>query len=123
MIISVGMCANYRLMPCEMFLAKLLAQLLCLIYCQAVLNTVARVKTDYVVMAFDIAPTVVFAILEIGFHTGNGEIIFSAVQGHKAAVFTRDQPAVLIKNGVVRELVMLKKQIFLCGAIVGVFRA
>ena len=90
MIMTIGMSAHNSLMSCEVLTAKLLAQLLCLIYCQAVLNSIARVKADYVVMTFDVAPTSVFAILDIGFHTGNGEIIFSAVQGHKATVISRD---------------------------------
>ena len=47
-IVTVGVGADNSLMSCEMLAAKLLAQLLCFIYCQTVLNAVAWVKADYV---------------------------------------------------------------------------
>ena len=65
MIMTIGMSADNSLMSCEMFAAKLLAESLCAVNCQAVLNTITRVKTDYVVVAFDIAPIVVFAVMQI----------------------------------------------------------
>ena len=64
MIMTVGMCANNRLMPCEMVAAKLLAESLCAVNCQSVLNAVAWVKTDYVVMTFDVATGAILAILK-----------------------------------------------------------
>ena len=78
-IVTVGMCADNSLMPCKMLAAELLAESLCAVNCQAVLNTISRVKTDYVVVRLNVAPTSVFAILKIGFHTGNSEIIIAAI--------------------------------------------
>ena len=120
---TIGVSADNRLMPCEMLLTKLLAQHLRSVNRQTVLNPISRVKADYVVMGFNVAPTAIFVVLEIGFHTGNGEIIFVAIQSSEATVFARDQPTVFIKNRLVQELAMLKKQIFLGRAIVGIFRA
>ncbi len=64
-IVTVGVGADDSLMSCEVLMAKLLAQLLHAVNCQAVLNTISRVKTDYVVVDFNIAPIAVFAILKI----------------------------------------------------------
>ncbi len=79
MIVTVGMCADNRLMPCEMLLAKLLAESLGAVNRQPTLNAVAWVKTDYVVMIFSVSLTSVFAVLEIGFHTGDCEVIIAAI--------------------------------------------
>ena len=64
-IVTVGVGADNRLMSRKMLAAKLLAQLLCLIYCQAALNSISRVKADYVMVAFNVAPATVFAVLKI----------------------------------------------------------
>ena len=78
-IVTVGVGADNSLMPCEMVAAKLLAESLGAVNCQAVLNTITRGKTDDVVVGFDVTPTAIFAVLEIGFHTGDCEIIIAAI--------------------------------------------
>ena len=122
-IVTIGVSANDCMMPCEMLAAKLLAESLGAVNRQPILNAVARVKADYVMVAFNVAPTAIFAVMQIRLHTSDGEIFTAAIQSGETAVFTRDQPAVLVKNGFIRELIVLKQQVFLGGTIVGVFRA
>ena len=122
-VVTVGMCADNSLMPCEMVAAKLLAESLGAVNRQPILNSIARVKADYVVMGFNVAAGAILAILKIRLHTGDSEIIFSAVQGRKATVISRNQPTTFIENRLVCELVVFKQQIFLGGSVVGIFRA
>ena len=123
MIVTVGVGADDSLMSCKMLAAKLLAQLLRSVNRQAVFNAVAWVKADYVMVAFNIAPTAVFAVMQIRLHTRDCKVIVTAIQSSEAAIFARNKPSTFVENGFVRELVMLKKQIFLGRAIVGIFRA
>ena len=78
-VVTVGVSADDCLMLCEMFAAKLLAESLGSVNRQAVLNSIARIKADYVMVAFNVAPTAIFSISEIGFHTGDCEIIIAAI--------------------------------------------
>ena len=88
-IMSIGMRANDRLISCKMFAAKFLAQRLRAVNRQTVLNSITRVKTDYVVVGFDVAPTAIFAVMQIRLHTGSSKIIFATIQGHKTQQFSR----------------------------------
>ena len=55
-----------------------------------------------------IFPFLVFAIAEIGAHTGYGKIFIAAVQRGKAVVLTGDKPPVFIKG----RLDVYKRQAF-----------
>ncbi len=90
MIMTVGAGADNSLMSCEMVAAKLLAESLRMVNRQAVLNAIAWVKADYVVMTFDVAPTAVFAVMQIRLHTGDCKVIVTAIQSGEAAIFARD---------------------------------
>ena len=70
----------------EMLFTELLAQLLRMVYGQAVVCPVPWVKADDIVVAFHIFPFLVFLIAEIGSHTGNGEILVPAVKGRNAVI-------------------------------------
>ncbi len=72
--------------------AKFLAQRLCLINGQAVVRSVPWVEADDVVVGFHIFPLLVFAIAEIGAHTGYSKIFPAAVQSGKAVALTGDKP-------------------------------
>ena len=74
-------------------------------------------------VAFDVAPTAVFAVLKIGFHTRDCKVIVTAIQSGEAAVFTMNRPTVLVEDGFVCELVVFKQKILFGSAIVSIFRA
>ena len=65
MIVIVGVGANDGLMSCKMLAAELFTGSLGAVNSQPILNAVAWVKADYVVVGFDVATTAVFAVLEI----------------------------------------------------------
>ena len=122
-IVSVRVGADNGLVSGEVGGTKSLAQLLRPVNGQAVVCPVPWVKADNVVVAFHILPLLVFAIAEIGAHTGNGKIFLAAVQRSYAVILAGDKPPVFIKSGAHGKLVMLKGQILLGCAVVGVFRA
>ena len=68
-------------------------------------------------------PLLVFSIAEIGPHTGYGEVLLAAIQRRNAVVLTGDKPPVLVQDGLAGELVMLKGEVLLRHAVVGIFRA
>ena len=74
-------------------------------------------------MAFHVLPLLVFSIAEIGPHTGYGEVLLAAIQRRNAVVLTGDKPPVLVQDGLAGELVMLKGEVLLRHAVVGIFRA
>ena len=106
-----------------MLFAKFLAQRLCLINGQAVVRSVPWVEADDIVVGLHIFPFLVFAIAEIGAHTGYGKIFIAAVQRGKAVVLTGDKPPVFIKGRLHGKLVMLKGKVLLGCPVVGIFRA
>ena len=59
-MMSVRMRRNDRLMTGEVLSAKLDTEFLCLVNSQSVIVTVTRIKTDDIVMRFDILRFVVF---------------------------------------------------------------
>ena len=115
--------ADYGLVSGEVFFTKSLAQLLRPVNGQAVVRPVPWVKADNVVVAFHILPLLVFAIAEIGAHTGNGKIFPAAVQRCYAVIIPRYQSPISVKSGAHGKLVMLKGQILFGCAVVGIFRA
>ena len=82
-----------------------------------------RILKEYIVVAFHIFPPLVFLIVEICPHTGNGKILPAAVQRGQPVVLAGDKPAGFIKDGLHGKLVMLKEQVLFGGSVVGVFRA
>ena len=78
---------------------------------------------DRIVVGLHIFPFLVFAIAEIGAHTGYGKIFIAAVQRGKAVVLTGDKPPVFIKGRLHGKLVMLKGKVLLGCPVVGIFRA
>ena len=122
-IVSVRVGADNGLVSGEMLFAKFLAQRLCLINGQAVVRSVPWVEADDIVVGLHIFPFLVFAIAEIGAHTGYGKIFIAAVQRGKAVVLTGDKPPVFIKGRLHGKLVMLKGKVLLGCPVVGIFRA
>ena len=122
-VVSVRMGADYGLVSGEVCFTKSLAQLLRPVNGQAVVRPVPWVKADNVVVAFHILPLLVFAIAEIGAHTGNGKIFPAAVQRCYAVIIPRYQSPISVKSGAHGKLVMLKGQILFGCAVVGIFRA
>ena len=122
-VVSVRVGADNGLVSWEMLFTELLAQLLRLVYGQAVVCPVPWVKADDIVVAFHIFPFLVFLIAEISPHTGNSEILAPAVEGRNAVILPRYQPPVFIKGGLHGKLVMLKCEVLLGCAIVRIFRA
>ena len=74
-------------------------------------------------MALYVLPPLVFAIAEIGPHTGHGEVLPAAIQRRNAVVLAGDKPPMLVQDGLAGELVMLKGEVLLRRAVVGIFRA
>ena len=103
--------------------AEPLPQRLGLVHRQAVVGAVPWVKGQDVVMAFHIFPLLVFSIAEIGPHTGHGEVLPAAIQRRNAVVLAGDKPPLLVQDGPAGELVMLKGEVLLRRAVVGIFRA
>ena len=122
-IMSIWMRADQCLMTGKMYFAKLLAQLLRTIYRQAVVSSIARIEADDVMMAFHIAALSIFVIAKVCAHAGNGEIFLTAVERRNAIILSRNETTVAVEDGLHGELVMLEDKIFLCVAIVGIFRA
>ena len=122
-VVSVRVGADNGLVSGEMLFAKFLAQRLCLINGQAVVRSVPWVEADDIVVGLHIFPFLVFAIAEIGAHTGYGKIFIAAVQRGKAVVLTGDKPPVFIKGRLHGKLVMLKGKVLLGCPVVGIFIA
>ena len=122
-VVSVRVGADNGLVSGKLLPAKFLAKRLRPVYGQAVVRCVPWVKADNVVVAFHIFPLLVFPIAEIGAHTGNGKILAAAVQSGKPIVLAGNKPPGFIKGGAHGKLVMLKGQILLGCAVVGIFRA
>ena len=77
---------------------------------------------DDEVVAFHIVMALVFAILQIRSHAGNGKILTVTVERGDAVVLSWNEPSVVVENGLHGELVMLEKQILLRIAVASVFR-
>ena len=116
-VMPVRVGAYKGLVSGEMLFTELLAQLLRLVYGQAVVCPVPWVKADDIVVAFHIFPFLIFLIAEIRPHTGNSEILAPAVEGRNAVVLPRYQPPVFIKGGLHGKLVMFKGEVLLLSLI------
>ena len=123
LVMPVRVGADNRLMTGKLLPAKPFAKLLRLIHGQPVVRAVPRVKADDVMMALDVLALLIFAIAEVGAHTGNRKIILAAVQRGNAVILSRHKPPVCVQRGLHGELVVCKGQIFFSVAVVGVFRA
>ena len=121
-IVAVRVGADQGLVSGELFDAEPLSQLLGLVHGQAVVGAVPGVKGNDVMVAFHILPLLVFPIAEVGPHTGHGEVLPAAIQRRNAVVLAGDKPPVFVQDGFAGELVMLKEQIPLRRAVVGIFR-
>ena len=106
-----------------MLFTKSLAQLLRPVNGQAVVRPVPWVKADDIVVAFHIFFSLVFAVSEIRAHTRNSKIFPAAVQRCYSVIVPRYQLPISVKGGAHGKLVMLKGQILLGCAVVGIFRA
>jgi len=122
-VVTVRVGADQGLVSGELLGTEPLPQRLGLVHCQAVVGAVPGVKGQDVVMAFHVLPLLVFSIAEIGPHTGYGEVLLAAIQRRNAVVLTGDKPPVLVQDGLAGELVMLKGEVLLRHAVVGIFRA
>lgn len=122
-VVAVRVGADQGLVSGELLGTEPLPQLLGLIHRQAVVGAVPGVKGEDVVMAFHILPLLVLAIAEIGPHTGHGKVLPAAIQRRNAVVLAGDKPPVLVQDGPAGELVMLKGEVLLRRAVVGIFRA
>ena len=106
-----------------MLFAKIESKLLCPIHRQSTFFRISRIKTDDVMMGLYITAGKIFIIGEIGFHTGNGEILIAAEDGIDAIILAGNEVAVSIQDRLVAALVVLKDQVTLGGPEVRVFRA
>lgn len=122
-VVAVRVGADQGLVSGELFGAEPLSQLLGLVHRQPVVGAVPGVKGEDVVMALYVLPPLVFPIAEIGPHTGHGEVLPAAVQRRNAVVLAGNKPPVLVQDGPAGELVMLKGEVLLRRAVVGIFRA
>ena len=122
-VVSVRVGADNGLVSGEVGGAEILAHALRPVNGQAVVRPVPWVKADDIVVALYIFPFLVFAVPEIRAHTRNGKILAAAVQRCYSVIVPRHKPPVFIKGGAHGKLVMLKGQILLGCAIVGIFRA
>ena len=86
------------------------------------IGAVTRVKADDVMVTLYVLPLLVFPITEIDPQAGNGEVLPAAVQRRNTVILTRDKPPISVQNGLAGKLVMLKSEVLLCRAIVGIFR-
>ena len=75
---------------------------------QAVVGCVTGVKTDNVMVALYVLPFLVFAVFEIGAHTGDCKIFITAIQRGNAVIVTENKPPVSVQCGLHGKLVMLK---------------
>ena len=122
-VVSVRMGADNGLMTGKMLGTKFLSQCLRPIYGQTVVRAVPWVKGNDIVVAFHIFPLLIFAVAEIGAHTGNGKIFFAAVQRGDSVILPRHKTTRFIKGGLHGKLVMLKGQILLGCTVISIFRA
>ena len=67
------------------------------------------VLAEYVVVGFHVAPIQVLAILQIGPHARDGEILAVAVERSDAVIRSWNKPSAVIQNGLHGELVVLKQ--------------
>ena len=123
LVMPVRVGADNRLMTGKLLPAKPLAKLLRLVHGQPVVRAVPWVKADNVMVALDVLALLVFAIAEIGAHTGNRKIFLAAVQRGNAVILSRYKPPICVQHGLHGELVVCKGQVFFSVAVVGVFRA
>ena len=122
-VMPVRVGADKGLVSGELLPAKLFAKFLRLIYGQAVVRPVPRVKGNDIVVALYIFLFLILAIPQIGAHTGDCKIFFAAVHCGNAVVLPRHKPPVFIKGGLHGKLIVFKGQVFFSVAVVGVFRA
>ena len=122
-VVAVRVGADQGLVSGELLGAEPLPQCLGLVHRQAVVGTVPGVKGQDVVMALYVLPPLIFAIAEVGPHTGHGEVLPAAVQRRNAVVLAGDKPPLLVQDGPAGELVMLEGEVLLRRPVVGIFRA
>lgn len=79
-----------------MFPAEIDTKLLGLIHCQRIFCSVSRIEADDIVVTFYITPLVVFAVFEIGPHTGNCKIFIAAENRFHSKVITGNHAALVI---------------------------
>ena len=119
-IMSVAVSAYDHLMPGERFSCKFHSKLLSFLRCQTVLITVVRIEAYDVVMSFDFFHFLI--LLE-----GGISCLAFLVEGLRITVDTVDQvevafhhEAVLVEDRLVGKLVMLHREIFISGTVIGV---
>ena len=108
MVMTIRMSADQSLMSGEMLPAEIGAKLLGFIHCQPIFYSISRIKADDIVVTFHITPLVVFAVFEIGPHTGNCKIFIAAEDGLHPKVITGDHPTLVIQNRFIGKLIMLE---------------
>ena len=107
-VVSVRVGADNGLVSGEVCFTKSLAQLLRPVNGQSVVCPVPWVKGNDIVVAFHIFPLLIFAVAEIGAHTGNGKIFLAAVQRGYSVILPEYEPPGFVKGGLHGKLVMLK---------------
>ena len=122
-VMPVRVGADKGLVSGELLFTKPLAQLLRTVNGQPIVRAVPWVKADDIVVALYIFLFLIFAIPQIGAHTGDCKIFFAAVHCGNAVVLPRHKPPLLVQRGLHGELIVFKGQVFFCVAVVGVLRA
>ena len=120
-VVPVRMRADQRLVTGEVLTAKRLAHFLHFLQCEVVVVLVPGVEGDDVVMGLDVALLLILPVLQIGLHAVQSEAVRGAEHAGDEIFLAGNVVTVLVQNGTVGLLVVLKSQVQFSGAIVGVF--
>ena len=108
---TVSVSANDDLMAGEMPPRKFHSKLLCSLRSETVIFFIAGIKTDDVVMRFDLFSTIVFTVLSVQPSAFTAICFGRTVDAFKHDKLPPDHLAVFIKDRLVREFIMLEFEI------------
>ena len=120
-VVPIWMRADQRLVAGEMGTAKRFPHFLSFLQCEAVVVPVPGVEGNDVVVSFDVAFLLVLAVLEVCLHAVQGEAVRGAEHAGDEIFLAGNVVTVLVQNGTVGLLIVLKREIELGSSIIGVF--
>ena len=110
-VMTIRMGTDQSLMSGKMFPAEIGTKLLSLIHCQTIFCSISRIKADDIVVTFHITSLVVFAVSEVGPHTGNCKIFIAAENRFYSKVITGNHASLVIQNRFIGKLIMLESEV------------
>ena len=121
MVMPIGVSADDGRVTGEVFFAEFQAKGLCLFHGQAVVGCISRVKTDDILVAFDITMLGVLAILAVCQQTGRCKGEIATLKGVEQVRIPQLRLALFIQKLLSGERVVLVNEVRFDGGVVRVF--